>query len=39
VLNRADGRRRLSKKRQDFLAFEQTLLEAHRRTPVRIAPE
>jgi putative transposase len=36
VLNRANGRLRLFKKPQDFLAFEQVLLEAHRRTPIRI---
>jgi putative transposase len=29
VLNRANGRLRLSKKPEDFLAFERVLLQAH----------
>jgi putative transposase len=36
VLNRANGRLRLFKKEQDFAAFERVLIEAHRRTPIRI---
>jgi putative transposase len=36
VLNRANGRLRLFKKDEDFLAFEQVLLAAHRRTPIRV---
>jgi putative transposase len=36
VLNRANGRLRLFKKADDFLAFERVMLEAHRRTPIRI---
>jgi len=36
VLNRANGRLRLFKKDDDFLAFERVLVEAHRRTPIRI---
>ena len=36
VLNRANGRLRLFKKDDDFLAFEQVLVEAHERTPIRI---
>lgn len=36
VLNRANGRLRLFKKEEDFLAFERVLLAAHRRTPIRI---
>ena len=36
VLNRANGRLRLFKKDDDFLAFEQVLLEAHERVPIRI---
>jgi putative transposase len=36
VLNRANGRLRLFKKDDDFLAFERVLMEAHRRTPIRI---
>ncbi|HWE97901.1 MAG TPA: transposase [Tepidisphaeraceae bacterium] len=36
VLNRANGKLRLFKKDDDFLAFERVLLEAHHRTPIRI---
>ena len=36
VLNRANGRLRLVKKKADFAAFEQVLLEAHERLPLRI---
>ncbi|HEX9596688.1 MAG TPA: transposase, partial [Anaerolineales bacterium] len=36
VLNRANGRLRLFKKDADFAAFEQILLEAHQRVPLRI---
>ncbi len=36
VLNRANGRLRLFKKNDDFLAFEQVLLLAHQRVPIRI---
>ncbi len=36
VLNRANGRLRLFKKDQDFLAFEQVMLLAFERTPIRI---
>ena len=36
VLNRANGRLRLFKKKADFEAFEQVLLEAHQRVPLRI---
>ena len=36
VLNRANGRLRLFKKDADFAAFEQILLEAHERVPLRI---
>jgi putative transposase len=36
VLNRANGRLRLFKKEDDFLAFERVLLLAHRRVPIRI---
>jgi putative transposase len=36
VLNRANGRLRLFKKDDDFLAFERVLLLAHQRTPIRI---
>jgi putative transposase len=36
VLNRANGRLRIFKKDEDFLAFERVLLLAHRRTPIRI---
>ncbi len=36
VLNRANGRLRLFKKDEDYLAFEQVLLLAHRRAPIRI---
>jgi len=36
VLNRANGRRRLFKKDDDFLAFEEVLALAHERLPIRI---
>jgi len=36
VLNRANGRLRLFKKEADFRAFEQTLIEAQSRLPLRI---
>ena len=36
VLNRANGRLRLFKKDEDFIAFERVLLEAHERVPIRI---
>ena len=36
VLNRANGRLRLFKKQADFAAFEQVLLEAQKRVPLRI---
>ena len=36
VLNRANGRLRLFKKDDDFLAFERVLLLAQRRVPIRI---
>jgi putative transposase len=36
VLNRANGRLRLFKKKADFEAFEQVLLEAQERVPLRI---
>jgi len=36
VLNRANGRLRLFKKDDDFLAFERVLLLAHRRVPIRL---
>ena len=36
VLNRANGRLRLFKKEDDFLAFERVLRLAHQRTPIRI---
>jgi putative transposase len=36
VLNRANGRLRLFKKPQDFLAFERVLAEAHAKVPIRI---
>jgi len=36
VLNRANGRLRLFKKPADFAAFEQVLVEAHERVPLRI---
>lgn len=36
VLNRANGRLRLFKKDEDFLAFEEVLRLAHERTPIRI---
>jgi putative transposase len=36
VLNRANGRLRLFKKKADFAAFEKVLAEAHLRLPLRI---
>jgi putative transposase len=36
VLNRANGRLKLFTEEEDFLAFEQVLVLAHRRVPVRI---
>jgi len=36
VLNRANGRLRLFKKDEDFLAFERVLLLAHQRVPIRM---
>ena len=36
VLNRANGRLRLFKKEEDYLAFEQVLLLAHQRQPMRV---
>jgi putative transposase len=36
VLNRANGRLRLFKKDEDFLAFEKVMLLAHQRTPIRV---
>jgi putative transposase len=36
VLNRANGRLRLFKKEDDFLAFEKVLQLAHERVPIRI---
>jgi putative transposase len=36
VLNRANGRLRLFKKDEDFQAFDEVLLQAHRREPIRI---
>ena len=36
VLNRANGRLRLFKKEEDYLAFEQVLLLAHDREPMRV---
>jgi putative transposase len=36
VWNRGAGRLRLFKKRQDYLAFEQVLLEAQQRHPIRL---
>lgn len=36
VLNRANGRLRLFKKPEDFLAFERVLAEAHAKEPIRI---
>jgi putative transposase len=36
VLNRANGRLRLFKKPEDFLAFERVLKEAHAAVPIRI---
>ena len=36
VLNRANGRLRLFKKPEDYLAFERVLLLAHQRTPIRV---
>src|SRR5579862_535395 len=36
VLNRANGRLRLFKKPEDFLAFERVLKHAHEQVPIRI---
>ena len=36
VLNRANGKLRLFKKPEDYLAFEKVLTLAHERTPIRI---
>jgi putative transposase len=36
VMNRAHGRLRLFKKNQDFVTFQQVLIAAHRRVPIRI---
>jgi putative transposase len=36
VLNRANGRLRMFKKDDDFLAFERVLLQAHARVPISI---
>ena len=36
VLNRANGRLRLFKKEEDFLAFEKVFREAHLRVPIRV---
>jgi putative transposase len=36
VLNRANGRLRLFKDADDYVAFEQVMLLAHRRVPIRI---
>jgi putative transposase len=36
VLNRANGRLRLFKKDQDYLAFEQVMIDAHAQVPIRI---
>jgi len=36
VLNRANGRLRLFKKDEDFLAFEEVMALAHERLPIRI---
>ncbi len=36
MLNRANGRLRLFKKDEDFLAFEEVLALAHERVPIRI---
>lgn len=36
VLNRANGRLKLFKTEEDFIAFEQVLREAHERVPIRI---
>jgi putative transposase len=36
VLNRANGRLRLFKKEEDFLAFERVLKHAHKQVPIRI---
>jgi putative transposase len=36
VLNRANGKLRLFKKDEDYIAFEKVLAEAHERTPMRI---
>ena len=36
VLNRANGKLRLFREPEDYLAFERVLVEAHRRVPIRI---
>src|SRR5579864_4498621 len=36
VLNRANGRLRLFKKDDDYLAFQRVLVLAHERTPIRV---
>jgi putative transposase len=36
VLNRANGRLRLFKKDEDYLAFERALVETHERYPLPI---
>src|ERR1700722_14686930 len=36
VLNRANGRLRLFKKEDDFVAFERVMILAHQRVPIRI---
>lgn len=36
VLNRANGRLRLFKKAEDFLAFERVMKEAHDQVPIRV---
>jgi putative transposase len=36
VLNRANGRLRLFRKDEDYLAFEQVMIDAHARVPIRI---
>lgn len=36
VLNRANGRLRLFKKPEDYLAFERVMVQAHERAPIRV---
>ncbi len=36
VLNRAAGRARIFRKRRDFEAFEEVLVEAQQRLPMRV---